>query len=141
MIANAKTLGENIAANGGTVASGGPAVASAGGVKDDWQSLLGVPDDPGPISGLGSLMSDAVSSTSKAPSSTPALSPIEPEPQIDQSFALASPSVEELGSRYAQGKAARKLSPLGQLFSLPTIGPQQVKPTTGPPPYTDLGVG
>ena len=138
-----KTLGENIAANGGTVPSGAPAgtsVATGAGGKDDWQSLLGVPEDPGPIGGLGSMMSDAVApSASRAPTS--ALSPIEPEPQIDQSFALASPTEQELGARYEQGKATRKLSPLGQLFSLPTIGPQQVKPTAGPPPYTNLGVG
>ena len=87
------------------------------------------------------MMSDAVgpASASRAPASS--LSPIEPEPQIDQSFALASPTEQELGARYEQGKATRKLSPLGQLFSLPTIGPQQVKPTAGPPPYTNLGVG
>jgi hypothetical protein len=136
-----KTLGENIAMNGGAVPSGGPAVASAAGAGDeDWQSLLGVPEDPGDIN-LGSMLSDAVAPASapRAPSS--ALSPIEPEPQIDQSYALAAPPVQELGQRYEQGKATRKLSPLGRLFSLPTIGPQQVKPTAGPPPYTDLGVG
>ena len=142
-----KTLGENIVANGGTVPSGGgtapsgggTAVASAGG-GDNWQSLLGVPEDPGPI-GLGSMLSDAVEPTSTPRAPSVSLSPLEPEPQIDQSFALASPTTQELGTRYEQGKATRKLSPLGQLFSLPTIGPQTVKPATGPPPYTNLGVG
>ena len=121
-------------------AGGGTAVANAGG-GDDWQSLLGVPNDPGEIGGLGSMLSDAVSpGPSRAPSS--ALSPIEPEPQIDQPFALATPTTQELGARYEQGKATRKLSPLGQLFSLPVIGPQ-IKPAAGPPPYTNsnLGVG
>ena len=137
------TLAQNIAANGGgsTAGGGGVGVASAGGAGDNWQSLLGVPEDPGPIGGLGSMMSDAVApSTSRAPAA-PSMPIDDAEPQIDQSFALASPSVQELGTRYEQGKATRKLSPLGQLFSLPTIGPQQVKPTAGPPPYTNLGVG
>ena len=137
------TLAQNIAANGGgsTAGGGGVGVASATGGKDDWQSLLGVPEDPGPIGGLGSMMSDAVApSASRAPAASSM--PIDDsEPQIDQSFALASPTTQELGTRYEQGKATRKLSPLGQLFSLPTIGPQAVKPTAGPPPYTNLGVG
>lgn len=125
---------------GGKAPSGGSAMASATGAGDDWQSLLGAPNDPGDIS-LGSMMSDAVApSASRAPAASSM--PIDDsEPQIDQSFALASPTTQELGARYEQGKATRKLSPLGQLFSLPTIGPQQVKPTTGPSPYTNLGVG
>ena len=135
------TLAQNIAANGGgsTAGGGGVGVASATG-GDNWQSLLGVPEDPGPIGGLGSMMSDAVApSASRAP--TPSMQIDDSEPQIDQSFALASPTTQELGARYEQGKATRKLSPLGQLFSLPTIGPQAVKPAAGPPPYTNLGVG
>ena len=121
-------------------AGGGETSVATGAGGDDWQSLLGVPNDPGDIS-LGSMMSDAVApSASRAPAASSM--PIDDsEPQIDQSFALASPSVQELGARYEQGKATRKLSPLGQLFSLPTIGPQQVKPASGPPPYTNLGVG
>ena len=134
-----KTLGENITANGGTTASGN-AIASAAST-DDWQSLLGVPEDPGPIGGLGSMMSDAVAPSASRASAAPSMAIDDSEPQIDQSFALASPSVQELGTRYEQGKATRKLSPLGQLFSLPTIGPQAVKPAAGPPPYTNLGVG
>ena len=100
-------------------------MASATGGKDDWQSLLGVPNDPGDIS-LGSMMSDAVApSASRAPAASSM--PIDDsEPQIDQSYALATPRVQELGPRYEQGKATRKLSPLGQLFSLPTIGPQRL---------------
>ena len=138
-----KTLGENIAANGGAAPSGAPAgtAVATGAGGDDWQSLLGVPEDPGPIGGLGSMLSDAVEPTSTLRTPSSFLSPLEPEPQIDQSFALASPSVQELGARYEQGKTTRKLSPLGQLFSLPTIGPQTVKPAAGPPPYTNLGVG
>ena len=138
-----KTLGENIAANGGVVPSGAPAGTSvATGAGDpNWQSLLGVPEDPGPIGGLGSMLGDAVAPASASRAPTSGLSPIEPEPQIDQTYALASTPVDELGARYEQGKPTRKLSPLGQLFSLPTIGPQQVKPTAGPPPYTNLGVG
>ena len=48
-----KTLGENIAANGGVVPSGAPAGTSvATGAGDpNWQSLLGVPEDPGDIGG------------------------------------------------------------------------------------------
>ena len=138
-----RTLGENIAMNGGVVPSGAPAGTSvATGAGDpNWQSLLGVPEDPGPIGGLGSMLGDAVAPASASRAPTSGLSPIEPEPQIDQSYALASTPVDELGARYEQGKPTRKLSPLGQLFSLPTIGPQQVKPTAGPPPYTNLGVG
>lgn len=142
-IAGAIALVENGPGSGSTPVgggSGGSAMASATGGKDDWQSLLGVPNDPGDIS-LGSMMSDAVApSASRAPAASSM--PIDDsEPQIDQSYALATPPVQELGARYEQGKATRKLSPLGQLFSLPTIGPQAVKPAAGPPPYTNLGVG
>ena len=132
-----KTLGENIAANGGTVASGGPAVASAGagGVKDDWQSLLGVPNDPGAMD-LGSLMSSAVQPTSRAAAPAPSMQIDDSRPQIDQSYALAAPPPEDpFGPRYQQGKEARKLSPLGQLFSLPTIGLPTQQPGTGPQPF------
>ena len=137
------TLAQNIAANGGgsTAGGGGVGVASATGAGDDWRSLLGVPEDPGPIGGLGSMMSDAVAPSASRASAAPSMPIDDSEPQIDQSFALASPTTQELGTRYEQGKATRKLSPLGQLFSLPTIGPQAVKPAAGPPPYTNLGVG
>ncbi len=132
-----KTLGENIAMNGGTVASG--AAASAGG-KDDWQSLLGVPNDPGDISSLGSLMSDAVSSPSRAPSSAPPMQVVDAQPQIDTSYALAAPPPQDpFGPRYQQGREARKLSSLGQLFSLPTIGLPTQQQGTGPQPYKGVG--
>ena len=131
------TLGENIAANGGTVASGGPAVASAGGggVKDDWQSLLGVPDDPGAMD-LSSLMSSAVQPTSRAAAPAPSMQIDDSRPNIDQSYALAAPPPEDpFSPRYQQGREARKLSPLGQLFSLPTIGLPPQQPGTGPGPF------
>ena len=136
-LANAQAYAGGKTPSGG---SGGGTSVATGANDPNWQSLLGVPKIRA-TSRLGSMMSDAVgpASAPRAPASS--LSPIEPEPQIDQSFALASPTEQELGARYEQGKATRKLSPLGQLFSLPTIGPQQVKPATGPPPYTNLGVG
>lgn len=129
-----KTLGENVAMNGGTVASGAT-LASAGG-KDDWQSLLGVPNDPGDID-LSSLMSSAVSSSSpsRAPSSGPAMQVDDVQPQIDTSYALAAPPPQDpFGPRYQQGREARKLSSLGQLFSLPTIG-LPTQQTQQPQPY------
>lgn len=125
-----------------------PAVVSAGGgVKGDWQSLLGVPDDPGALD-LGSIMGDAVTSTSKAAAPAPAMQVDDAQPQIDQNYALAAPPPEDpFGPRYQQGRETRKLSPLGQLFSLPTIGlptqPQpQPKTKAGPQPYvSSMGIG
>ena len=137
-LANAQAYAGGKTPSGGSGGGGTSVATGAGG--DDWQSLLGVPEDPGPI-GLGSMMSDAVAPSASRASAAPSMAIDDSEPQIDQSFALASPSVQELGTRYEQGKATRKLSPLGQLFSLPTIGPQTVKPAAGPPPYTNLGVG
>jgi hypothetical protein len=62
-------------------------------------------------------------------------------PEIDQSYALASTPVEELGARYQQNKAARKLSPLGELFTLPTIGPQVPVASRAPVKPFDMGIG
>jgi hypothetical protein len=126
-----KTLGENIAMNGGTVPTG--ATGGAPQNSGDWQALLGA-EAPPEFGDLGSMMGDAVSGPSSAGQDlSPDPSPPPPE-QFDQSYALASPQVEELGARYAAAKPTRKLSPLGQLFTLPTIGqpkqPQQTQPTS-----------
>ena len=136
-IAGAIALVENGPGNGSTPVGGGTAVAST---KDDWQSLLGVPNDPGDISNLGSLMSDAVASPSKAPSSVPSMQVADVAPQIDSSYALAAPPPQDpFGPRYQQGREARKLSSLGQLFSLPTIGLPTQQQGTGPQPYKGVG--
>ena len=126
-------------AGGKTPAGGGTAVASAGGgVKDDWQSLLGVPNDPGAMD-LSSLMSSAVQPASRSAAPAPSMQIDDSRPQIDQSYALAAPPPEDpFSPRYQQGKEARKLSPLGQLFSLPTIGLPTQQPGTGPQPFKGI---
>jgi hypothetical protein len=133
------TLGENIAANGGA-APGGTTVADgvAPQTGEDWQELLGA-EPPPESSDLGSMMSDAVSGPSRRGQEEP-ITPVEPLPQFDQSYALASPPPEELGTRYQGAKDVRKLTPLGQLFTLPTIG--QPKPTAPqqPQPFS-MGIG
>lgn len=134
-----KTLGENIAMNGGTAPSG--AVAGAppqnGG---DWQALLGA-EPPPETSDLGSMMGDAVAGRSNPIEEPTAPSP-PPPVQFDQSYAAAAPPVEELGARYQQAKDTRKLTPLGQLFTLPTIGqPKPTLPRTPQPQPFSLGIG
>ena len=48
---------------------------------------------------------------------------------------------EELGARYQQGKPTRKLTPLGQLFTLPTIGQPKAKLPAQPAPFSNMGIG
>ena len=126
-----KTLGENIVMNGGTAASGAPA-GGAPATGGDWRSLLGA-EPPSDDADLGSVLSDAVSGPSNAVQTAPSM-PLDPLPPVDLSYAPASETPEVLGARYQNTKDTRKLSPLGQLFTLPTIGqpkpaqPQQTQP-------------
>jgi hypothetical protein len=45
-----------------------------------------------------------------------------PLPQVDLDYTPASPTPEELSARYEQNKQARQLAPLGDLFTIKTIG-------------------
>ena len=73
------------------------------------------------------MLSDAVASgPSNASQAAPSM-PLDPLPPVDLSYAPAVDAPEVLGARYQNAKDTRKLSPLGQLFTLPTIG--QPKPT------------
>jgi hypothetical protein len=125
-----KTLGENIALNGGTAPSGAAGGGAAPQNGGDWQALLGA-EAPPEFSDLGSTMSDAVVGRSRGAQEEP-LTPIEPMPQFDQSYALASAPAEDLGARYQRAKDTRKLTPLGQLFTLPTIGQPAPKVAANP---------
>ena len=134
-IAGAIALVENGPGNGSTPVGGGSGSRLGGAIA---AASGGLPEPPPADMDLGSMMSSAVTS---APSNRVSQPDMEtpPLPEFDQSYALAEPSVQELGARYEQGKATRKLSPLSQLFSLPTIGsPTPQQPLAKP---FDLGVG
>ncbi len=122
-----RTLGENIAMNGGAGGgSSGTSTASTGGSApsnpNDWQALLGAEAPPG-VSDLGSIFSGgAVGGTAPPSTGLSGTASLPPPPMTDFSFAPATDSPEAVGARYAQAKDQRKLSPLGQLFTLKTIG-------------------
>ena len=108
---------------------------------EDWQALLGA-EPPPEFSDLGSIMGDAVAGRSSQAEEEPITPPPPPTEQFDQSYALAAPPAEELGARYQNAKATRKLTPLGQLFTLPTIGqPKPALPQTQQPQPLNLGIG
>lgn len=140
-IAGAIALVENGPGTGSTPVGGGSGdrtgIASVTPAAGDWQSLLGA--EAPPESDLGSMLSQAVDTAAPARTAA-AASPISTVgselPPVDLSYAPATESADELGARYAQNKEARKLSPLGQLFTLPTIGPPKAK---SPPYMTGIG--
>jgi hypothetical protein len=131
--------------NGPGGASVSPVASSASASSNpanptDWQSLLGAEAPPGDTD-LGSLLGSAAGSLGQP--STPSTggagvkTALPPAPMTDFSFAPIEDSPETLGARYAQNKEARKLSPLGQLFTIKTIGQPGGKP---PNPYSG-GIG
>jgi hypothetical protein len=130
------------ALTGGTVpavAGGGGAdlTASGGGGKSDWSSLLGASEPPSALSDLGSVLGGAVGGGGTAPA-YPGAGVMDVAdsvlPRIDFSYAPASTSPEELGARYAMGKESRKLTTLGDLFTIGNVGmaqPKYMMPQTG----------
>ena len=120
--------------------SGSTAGATPPQTGNDWQALLGA-EPPPESSDLGSMLSDAVSGPSKQQVQEPITQSPPPPIQFDQPYAPATAPVEELGARYANAKDTRKLTPLGQLFTLPTIG--RPKPTLPPQPqpFANMGIG
>jgi hypothetical protein len=136
-----KTLGENVAMNGGGGAVSTSASASSNPANPtDWQSLLGAEAPPEGLD-LSSLLGSAVGSLGQPSTPSTGGAGVEtappPAPMTDFSFAPIEDSPETLGARYAQNKDARKLSSLGQLFTIKTIGQPGGKP---PNPYSG-GIG
>jgi hypothetical protein len=124
----------------GKTATPGAAGSASPQTGGDWQSFLGA--EPPPEASLGSMLSDAVGPAAAAPrSSSGVQGQIDtPLPPIDFSVAPATEAPEAIGARYAQNKQARALSPLGQLFTLPTIGqPGGAKAPYRP--YAPQGIG
>jgi hypothetical protein len=112
---------------GGT--AGGAAAAPS---TDDWQSLLGA-EEPPPA--LADVFGGAVGESGTPPVAFAGGAGVEDGidntlPSVDLAYAPASTPPEELGARYAAHKEARKLTPLGSLFTLKTIGqpPQKTAP-------------
>jgi hypothetical protein len=119
----------------GDLKTGGTAGGAAGSAPptDDWASLLGAESPPA----LADVFGGAVGE-SGPPNAFAGGAGVEDGidnnlPQVDLAYAPASTPPEELGARYQQHKEARKLTPLGSLFTLKTIGqpPQKTAANAG----------
>ncbi len=122
-------------AGGAAVAPAASTSVAAPSSADDWRALLGA-EAPPEVSDLGSIFSSGTMGAPASPSRGPsAAASLPPPPMTDFSFAPATDSPDVVGARYAQAKDQRKLSPLGQLFTLKTIGqpggPRPLLPTQG----------
>jgi hypothetical protein len=97
----------------------------------DWTQLLDTQPPPA-VADLGSLLGGAAAGGG-ASQATPVGAGVDSgidqaPPPADLAFAPASSLPEDISARYAAGKQARDLTPLGQLFTLKTIGQRQQKP-------------